>query len=127
MSFVSKLKQISFLYRPPVNSVHWNDSQLNCVCTNPSFRTSLKTEQFDQSLLASVFCSGECWSGPETGDTYNRAGTVDTCKTLDYKQCDPSDSTECVGEQKTNFVYGVELPGSLLIFFIKSSKVERQR
>ena len=46
--------------------------------------------------------------------TYQRSGTVDTCVTRDYKKCDPSDSTECVGKQETNFVYGVELPGALV-------------
>ena len=39
---------------------------------------------------------------------------MDTCVTRDYKKCDPSDPTECVGERETNFVYGVDLPGDLL-------------
>ena len=55
---------------------------------------------------------GECWSGPDTGDTYNRAGLADTCITRDLKQrCDPSDPEECAGEKETNFVYSVELQG----------------
>ena len=46
--------------------------------------------------------------------TYQRAGVVESCVTRGYQKCDPSDSTECVGEPSTNFVYGVELPGILL-------------
>ena len=55
---------------------------------------------------------GECWSGPDTGDTYNRAGLADSCITRDLKQrCDHSDPEECAGEKETNFVYSVELQG----------------
>lgn len=46
--------------------------------------------------------------------TYQRARVVDKCVTRGYQKCDTSDSTECVGKQSTNFVYGVELPGVLV-------------
>lgn len=55
---------------------------------------------------------GECWSGEEAGETYNRAGTSDKCVTKDYVKCNPSDNEECVGEQNVNFVYGIDVKGN---------------
>ena len=60
-----------------------------------------------------VCSQGECWSGPKAGETYNKAGRVNTCITRDYEKCDAFDSRQCVGEKESNFVYGVKVPGSL--------------
>ena len=55
---------------------------------------------------------GECWSGEDAGETYNRAGTSDKCVTKDYAKCNPSDQQECVGDQNVNFVYGIDVKGN---------------
>ena len=55
---------------------------------------------------------GECWSGPEAGETYNRAGSSDKCVTKGFKKCDPNDKQECVGDKKINFVYGIDVTGT---------------
>ena len=71
---------------------------------------------FACDVLSDLFFSqGECWSGPKAGETYNRAGReqINTCVTRDYQKCNTLDFMECVGEEETNFVYGVDLAGSL--------------
>lgn len=55
---------------------------------------------------------GECWSGKDAGETYNRAGTSNKCVTKDYDACNPSDKQECVGDQNVNFVYGIDVKGN---------------
>ena len=59
---------------------------------------------------------GECWSGEEAGETYNRAGTSDKCVTKDYAKCNPSDNQECVGDQNVNFVYGIDVKGNYSLY-----------
>lgn len=55
---------------------------------------------------------GECWSGKDAGETYNRAGTSDKCVTKGYEKCNPSDKQECVGDLNVNFVYGIDFKGN---------------
>ncbi|XP_078379184.1 uncharacterized protein LOC144662280 isoform X2 [Oculina patagonica] len=82
---------------------NWNSymSDLVCRCAKEA-----KVRNF---AYFSIQFYGECWSGPKAGETYNRAGHVNTCVTRDYQECDASDSRECVGEKATNFVYEVDL------------------
>ena len=64
---------------------------------------------------------GECWSGEDAGETYNRAGTSDKCVTKGYATCNPRDKQECVGEKNVNFVYGIDVKGNcsfILCFFV---------
>ena len=51
---------------------------------------------------------GECWSGPEASDTYNRNGTGTACITSGYKNCVLENNMECIGKEDTNFVYGIQ-------------------
>ena len=67
---------------------------------------------------------GECLSGPDVRKTYNQQGKEtafrfrpDTkpwvgCMDTDYKQCKQPSST-CIGQELTNFVYGLENGNSL--------------
>lgn len=59
---------------------------------------------------------GECWSGSEAGETYNRAGTSDKCVTKNYTKCNPNDNQECVGDQNVNFVYGIDVKGDYSLY-----------
>ena len=74
---------------------------------------------------------GECLSGPDVRKTYNQQGEEtafrfrpDTkpwvgCMDTDYKQCKQPSPT-CIGQELTNFVYGLENGNSfnILIFSI---------
>ena len=62
---------------------------------------------------AASFSTGECWSGPQAQETYNRAGAKNTCITNNFEKCDVSDSKICVGEKETNFVYEVQRAGNV--------------
>ena len=56
---------------------------------------------------------GECWSGPEAADTYNRAGKSKKCVTKGVNvPCNLNDNVECVGKQNTNFVYYITPKGN---------------
>ena len=68
------------------------------------------------SYCPSQFYPGECWSGPEAGETYNRAGSSDQCVTKGYKECDPNDKEECVGDKNVNFVYEIDVTGTRVKF-----------
>lgn len=52
---------------------------------------------------------GECWSGPEAGDTYFQNGEKDYkhCLKSDYKPCQPGD-LNCIGTQYTNYVFKLD-------------------
>ena len=52
---------------------------------------------------------GECWAGPEAGDTYFRNGEKDykNCIKSGYKPCEPGDKN-CIGIQYTNYVYKLD-------------------
>lgn len=64
----------------------------------------------DLNHLADWLClfSGDCMSGPESAETYNVNGESSNCVTDDFAPCFPN-STECVGKEKTNSVYRVNL------------------
>ena len=67
---------------------------------------------------------GECWSGPDTGDTYNRAGLADTCITRDLKQrCDHSDPEECAGEKKQTLFIALNYKVSIVCLLMKGSRL----
>ena len=70
----------------------------------------MKDIPFTAVLFKSVL--GECWSGADAGETYNRAGTSDKCVTKGYKKCNLSDKLACVGDLNVNFVYGIDVTGS---------------
>ena len=55
-----------------------------------------------------VIILGECWSGPEAGETYNKAGAGTECVTAGYKKCSLENDMECIGGKNTNFVYGIQ-------------------
>ena len=59
-----------------------------------------------------MYLTGECWSGPEAGDTYDQHGKTDTCIKQGYKPCQPG-NLNCIGKQQTNYVYRVS-PVSIL-------------
>lgn len=46
---------------------------------------------------------GECWSGPS--EQFYRDGNSKQCVGADYKACDDSSATECVGKAMTNYIY----------------------
>ena len=56
-------------------------------------------------FLRFAIISGECWSGPEAGETYNRNGAGTACVTSGYKNCTLENNMECIGGKETNFVY----------------------
>ena len=67
-------------------------------------------ENHNDFLLIDFNITGECWSGDEVGNSYKRAGQVETCTTLGYKRCpaDPNaNEIECVGNKETNYVYEI--------------------
>jgi len=49
---------------------------------------------------------GECWSGPTT--KFFRDGASKDCVGIDYKPCNSSAKTPCVGKQFTNYIYTVK-------------------
>ena len=46
---------------------------------------------------------GECWSGPSLEP--DRDGLSTNCIGNNYKPCDDSSDTECIGKAFTNYVY----------------------
>ena len=48
---------------------------------------------------------GECWSGPSAKERYAMQGKSDRCIGVDYKPCVDSAETECIGKDKTNYIY----------------------
>ena len=60
-----------------------------------------------------MFCLiGECWSGPDVAETYNKDGPSEKCFTKGSMQkCNVNDNVECVGDLNTNFVYGINVKG----------------
>ena len=64
------------------------------------------------------FFQGECWSGKDTRDTYNRAGSSTTCLGKDFKQCKTDSSYPCVGKIEENFVYEIPVEHSKLLVFV---------
>lgn len=59
---------------------------------------------------------GECWSGPEAGETYQRNGISPKCITKEGQPCTPDKSDVCAGEQETNYVYGIDLSSKFCLF-----------
>lgn len=61
------------------------------------------------ATIFSILFQGECWSGPEAGDTYFRNGEKDyeNCLKSGYKPCQPGDKN-CIGTQFTNYVYKLD-------------------
>lgn len=57
---------------------------------------------------------GECWSGPESCDQYDRHGDSQLCIGKNHTRCNIDDESECVGEGNVNFVY-LLLEGECLI------------
>eukprot|EP00795_Rhopilema_esculentum_P017452 gene17452-9057_t len=48
---------------------------------------------------------GECWSGPSANERYNMYGKSERCIGVDYDACDDSAETDCIGKDKTNYIY----------------------
>ena len=65
-----------------------------------------------------MFCLiGECWSGPDAAETYDKDGPSEKCFTKGSMQkCNVSDNVECVGDLNTNFVYGINVKGNYNFF-----------
>ena len=56
---------------------------------------------------------GECWSGPDAGETYDKLGPAaeKRCVTSGYRPCpkDPkATDKECVGQNNVNYVYAIQ-------------------
>ena len=69
----------------------------------------------------SFFLPGECWSGPNAGETYKRNGKSSNCTDKNAKTCSTSDQdlNECSGQHETNYVYGLDQPSSMYTVTIK--------
>ncbi len=48
---------------------------------------------------------GECWSGPSAASRFAMQGSSDRCIGPDFKACDDSAVTECIGKDATNYIY----------------------
>ena len=48
---------------------------------------------------------GECWSGTSGEERYAMQGKSDRCIGVDYKPCDDKVVTECIGKDRTNYIY----------------------
>lgn len=64
-------------------------------------------------FLEFINLPGECWSGPEAGETYNKLGFAreSRCVTSAYKPCPKNPKAtdkECVGKNFVNYIYGIE-------------------
>ena len=62
------------------------------------------TEQRGYSYFGLQFY-GECWSGPSAKERYAMQGKSDRCIGVDYNPCVDSAETECIGKDKTNYIY----------------------
>ena len=57
--------------------------------------------------------TGECWSSPDAGQTYDKLGPAaeKQCVTSGYQPCprDPkATDKECVGRKSVNYIYAIE-------------------
>ncbi|XP_022796155.1 uncharacterized protein LOC111334626 [Stylophora pistillata] len=87
---------------------NWDKYMIDLVCRCAK---AAKVKKYNYFSLQHF---GECWSGPEAGETYNRAGSSDKCVTKGFEKCDPNDKQECVGDKKINFVYGIDVTGTVI-------------
>jgi len=93
-------------HRDPINN-HWDGNLINwrkypdsieklaCICAN-------KTRSKGYQYFGLQFY-GECWSGPT--HNFHRDGPSTKCIGNDFKPCDDSSKTECVGRAFTNYIY----------------------
>ena len=56
-----------------------------------------------------LFCLGECWSGDESHQTFDRYGASNDCRGQNFDEC-PCNSYHCVGMARTNYVYRLIAP-----------------
>ncbi|XP_048588340.1 uncharacterized protein LOC5512415 isoform X2 [Nematostella vectensis] len=50
---------------------------------------------------------GECWSGPEAGDTYDTYGASANCVDTTRGACVDASNTTCCGKENANYVYEI--------------------
>ena len=64
---------------------------------------------------------GECWSGPSV--QYDRDGSSNQCVGNDFKSCDETSESECVGKRFTNYIYQL-IPSKIYnVFFFYITNV----
>lgn len=95
----------SKVFIPP--KLDWNNypeslHNLACLCAE-------KARENGYDAFALQFY-GECWSGDNAKDRYAMfdAAKDDKCIMSDFGACDINSEEECVGKQKTNYVYVLE-------------------
>ncbi|XP_031574004.1 uncharacterized protein LOC116307825 isoform X2 [Actinia tenebrosa] len=94
----------------PVSSgiaLDWNNwstylTKLVCRCS--------KAARSKRYNFFSIQYYGECWSGPDAGETYKRNGVSSKCITKEGQPCTPDKPDVCAGEAETNYVYGIDMP-----------------
>ncbi|XP_078373834.1 coadhesin-like [Oculina patagonica] len=93
-----------------LNWHRWQESTHSLAC-----RCAQKALEKGYTVFGLQFF-GECWSGPSAELNFNRDGIASADKCIMNLQsptdCDQSSSQECVGVQKTNYIYRlIENPG----------------
>jgi len=103
------LPELILTERDPTEAV-WNGRMIDWVNWNtyyPEFicRCAAAAKKLNYRFFSTQFY-GECWSGPEAGDTYSRNGEKDYkhCLARDYKQCRKGEKN-CIGVKETNYVF----------------------
>ncbi|XP_066936875.1 uncharacterized protein [Clytia hemisphaerica] len=82
---------------------NWNTYHKEFIC-----RCAAKAKELNYAFFSTQFY-GECWSGPEAGDTYFRNGekSYDNCIGNDYQPCKEGEKN-CIGIQYTNYVFKLD-------------------
>ena len=104
------LPELLFDDQENIDLNNWDDFLDDLVCKCAAAARDLKYTHFAIQSL------GQCYSGPNVEDTYNRYGSSENCVTTggdptkgEFEQCRPgTNGRPCAGADRTNYVYGLE-------------------
>ena len=103
------LTELLFDDQENIDLENWDDFLDDLVCKCAAAATELKYTHFSIQSL------GQCYSGPDVKDTYNKYGPSDNCVSTggnpsgnEFQECSTANGHPCAGGDRTNYVYGLE-------------------
>ncbi|XP_032240147.2 uncharacterized protein LOC5514576 [Nematostella vectensis] len=83
-----------------IDWLHWDTYLPEFIC-----RCAERAKELNRTVIGMQFY-GECWSGVNGVNTYNRNGNSSNCVGAGFQPCEPG-SKGCIGTQETNYVYRI--------------------